>query len=91
MTIDRALLQAGADAVKAGQADSLSSWVNVALAERVAKERRLRAMAEAVALYEAEFGAISDAELLAQERADQRAALGPRGRGKPRPPRARAK
>ncbi len=42
------------------------------MGERVAKERRLRAMADAVAMYEAESGAISQAELVAQERADRR-------------------
>ena len=40
--------------------------------EREAKERRMRAMAEAVAAYEAEFGAITSAELAAQQRADER-------------------
>jgi hypothetical protein len=58
---------------------SLSGWVNLALGERAAKERRLRAMADAVAAYEAEFGAISAAEIAAQRRADQRGAVVVRG------------
>ena len=74
VTVDPALVQAGADAVAAGLAESLSAWVNLALAERAAKERRLRAMGEAIAAYEAEFGAISAAELEAQARADRRSA-----------------
>ena len=42
VTIDRVLLQAANDAVAAGRAPSLSSWVNRALAERVqAAERKL--------------------------------------------------
>jgi hypothetical protein len=41
----------------------------------VAKDGRLRAMAEAVAAYEAEFGAISAAEIESQQRADQRNAV----------------
>jgi nucleoid-associated protein YgaU len=90
VTVDRALIEAGSRAVKAGKAESLSGWVNLALAERVAKERRLRAMAEALALYEAEFGAISQAELIAQERADRRSARAVRAPTKA-PARARRK
>src|SRR5215470_12931543 len=72
VTVDRELLDAANEAVRSGRASSLSTWVNAALAERAAKERRLRAMAEAIAAYEAEFGEISSAELLAQQREDRR-------------------
>jgi hypothetical protein len=84
VTVDRALVEAGSEAVAAGRAESLSGWVNLALAERAAKEQKLRALAEAVAMYEAEFGAISQAELIAQERADRRSALVIRGPKKTR-------
>lgn len=84
VTVDAELIQAGTRAVKAGQAESLSGWVNQALIEREAKERRLRAMAEAVAAYEAEFGAITSAELAAQQRADERGAVVVRGVARPR-------
>jgi hypothetical protein len=80
VTVDKALLQAGNEAVAAGLVDSLSGWVNLALAERAAKERRLQAMAEAVAAYEADFGEISAEELVAQERKDRAAAVVVRGR-----------
>jgi len=80
VTVDRALLEAGNDAVAAGRADSLSGWVNLALAERVAKERRLQAMADAVAAYESLFGEITAEEIAAQERADRAAAVVVRGR-----------
>lgn len=79
VTVDRALIQAASEAVAAGRAESLSGWVNLALAERAAKERKLQALADAVAIYEAEFGTISQPELAAQERADRRAALVVRG------------
>lgn len=82
VTVDRALVEAANEAVAAGRADSLSGWVNLALAERAAKERRLCAMAEAVAIYEAEFGEISQAELLAQAKADRRAKVVSSGRPK---------
>ncbi len=87
VTVDRALIEAGSEAVAAGRAESLSGWVNLALAERATKERRLQGMAEAVAMYEARFGSISQAELAAQEHADARAAIvvrGARGRARPR-------
>ncbi len=50
----------------------MSGWVNLAMAERLARERRLQAMAEALAIHEAESGTISAAELVAQELADRR-------------------
>jgi hypothetical protein len=75
VTVDRALLDAGNEAVAAGRADSLSAWVSRALAERVAKERRLTAMRHAVARYETDFGEISEREMAAQARADRESAV----------------
>lgn len=75
VTVDRALVRVANAAVSAGRASSLSSWVNLALEERVAKERRLQAMADAIAAYEAQFGAMSQQEIDNQERADRRAAV----------------
>jgi hypothetical protein len=83
VTVDPAHVQAGQDAVAAGRAESVSAWVNLALAERAAKERRLAAMADAIAVYEAKFGAISAEELSAQAHADRESAIVVRG--KPRP------
>jgi len=80
VTVDAELIEAGNRAVRAGRADSLSSWVNDALTERDQRERRLRAMAEAVAAYERLHGVITDEEMIAQERADQKAAIVIRGR-----------
>ena len=75
VTIDRVLLQAANDAVAAGRAPSISSWVNRALAERVATEQRLLALGEALDRYQAKFGAFTADELVAQRRADRRAAI----------------
>jgi hypothetical protein len=58
VTVDRDLVEAANEAVSTGRASSVSTWVNTALAERVAKGRRLRALASAVAAYEAAFGEI---------------------------------
>lgn len=79
VTVDAELVEAGHQAVASGRAESLSGWVNLALAERDAKERRMRAMAEAVAAYERQFGEISAEEMAAQRRADERDALVVRG------------
>ena len=88
-TVDRELVRAGREAVAAGRAASLSGWVNVALAERAAKDRRLQAMAQALAAYEAERGEISAAELAQQERADRQSAVVVRGRKRVATPESR--
>jgi len=88
VTVDRAVVEAASEAVAAGRASSISTWVNTALTERATKDRYLRAMADAVAAYEAEFGEITAAELIAQQREDRRAAIVIRGPQK-KPARAR--
>ena len=80
VTVDPAFIEAGNDAVSEGRAESLSAWVNAALAEKAAKERRLVALAEAVAAYEKGFGAISDRELADQARTDRESAIVVRGK-----------
>jgi hypothetical protein len=79
VTVDPEILEAGYEAVTAGRAESLSAWVNRALAERVAKERRLSALADAIALYEAEFGEITEEEVVRQARGDRASATVIRG------------
>ena len=88
VTVDPNLVEAGNQAVSEGRVESLSAWVNQALAERAAKERRLSALAGAIASYEAAFGAITPDEIAAQARADRVAARVVRGAGL-RPPSAR--
>jgi hypothetical protein len=75
VTVDSELIEAASQAVTEGRVASVSGWVNLALAERAAKERRLRTLAEAVAGYEQEFGEITAAELAVQERTDRRSAI----------------
>ncbi|HEX5047526.1 MAG TPA: hypothetical protein VFX89_10425 [Gammaproteobacteria bacterium] len=82
VTVDPDLIAAGNDAVSEGRADSLSAWVNAALAARVATERRLAKLAEAVAAYESRFGAISAEEMADQARADRGGAVVVRGRAR---------
>jgi len=88
VTVEPGLVRAGQEAVAAGDADSLSAWVNLALADRVARDRRARALGEAIAAYEAEFGVISAKELVDQERADRIGARVARGAG-PQAPKSR--
>src|SRR5262245_10416600 len=80
LTLDRELVEAAGQAVRSGRADSLSSWINQALSEKVARERRLQGLSAAILAYESEFGQITEAEIDAQRRADRREALVVRGR-----------
>jgi Arc/MetJ-type ribon-helix-helix transcriptional regulator len=85
VTVDPHLVEAAQNAVAEGQIESLSAWVNLALTERAEKERRLRALGEAIAAYEGEFGTLTPEELAAQARADRAGARIVRGRGAPHP------
>jgi uncharacterized protein YllA (UPF0747 family) len=83
VTVNPAFIEAGNDAVSEGRAESLSAWVNAALAEKVARERRLVALAQAVSAYEERFGAIVSQELAEQARADRESAVVVRGKKTP--------
>ena len=89
VTVDPAFVDAGNNAVSEGRAESLSAWVNAALAEKVARERRLAALADAVASYEKKHGAISIQELAEQARADRESAIVVRGTKRPTEKKAR--
>ena len=89
VTVDPAFVDAGNNAVSEGRAESLSAWVNAALAEKVARERRLAALANAVASYEKKHGAISIQELAEQARADRESAIVVRGTKRPTEKKAR--
>lgn len=80
MTVDPELVDAGNRVVAAGGAESLSGWVNAALAEQVRRDRKLASLQAAVAEYEREFGDITADEIAAQQRADRREAIVVRGR-----------
>jgi Arc/MetJ-type ribon-helix-helix transcriptional regulator len=89
VTVDPEFIDAGNNAVAEGRAESMSAWVNAALAEKIAKERRLAALAEALASYEKKHGAISVQELAEQARADRESAIVVRGRTRPTRKKAR--
>lgn len=58
-TVRADVLKAGRRAVAEGRAESLSAWVSDALVRQAEHDDRMKAMAEAIRRYEAEFGAIT--------------------------------
>jgi Arc/MetJ-type ribon-helix-helix transcriptional regulator len=79
VTVDPELVEAGTRAVAAGNAGSMSSWVNDALTDRALKDRRLEALASAISAFEAEFGEITHEEVALQRRLDHERAVVVRG------------
>lgn len=71
VTVDPGLIEAGSLAVAAGRSDSLSAWVNEAMTERAERDRKMVALAAAIADYETEFGEITAIQMAAQRRADR--------------------
>jgi hypothetical protein len=72
-------VEEGTRAVERGAARSFSQWANEAMAEKAARDARLRYLAEAITAYEAEWGEITAEEMAAQARADRESALVVRG------------
>jgi hypothetical protein len=66
--VDADLIAVAPDAVAQGRARSVSAWVNEALRLTVAHDRRRRALDEFVAMFEAEHGEITEAEMGAAAR-----------------------
>jgi Arc/MetJ-type ribon-helix-helix transcriptional regulator len=62
-TVEAELLAAGRAAVAEGRAESVSAWVNDALRLKADHDRRLRALDDFLAAYEAEHGTITDDEI----------------------------
>lgn len=78
-TVDAELVEAGQAAVEAGDAESMSAWVNDALRLKVEHDRRLRALDDFIAVYEAEHGEITEEEMAAAARSARQRALVIRG------------
>ncbi len=62
-SVDAELIAAGQQAVAAGQAENFSAWVNDALARHSEHHRRLAALHDFVAAWEAEHGVITDEDI----------------------------
>jgi Arc/MetJ-type ribon-helix-helix transcriptional regulator len=61
--VDAELVAVAQEAVAAGQAESMSAWVNDALRLKADHDRRLRALDDFLAAYEAEHGEVTDEEM----------------------------
>ena len=79
VTVDPDLIEAGNQAVVSGRAESLSGWVNAALAERVISDRHLESLSDAITSYEAAHGQITVDEMATQARRDREEAVVVRG------------
>jgi Arc/MetJ-type ribon-helix-helix transcriptional regulator len=75
-SVDAELVAVAQDAVAGGQAESVSAWVNDALRLKADHDRRLRALDDFLAAYEAEHGEITEEEMRdAARRARSRAVV----------------
>jgi hypothetical protein len=79
-SVDADLVAAGQAVVSAGQAESLSAWVNDALQAQVERDRKLAAMDAFLRDFEAEHGEIRDGEIAAATRDARTRAAVIRGR-----------
>jgi len=75
VTVDAELVEAANAAVESGAAESVSAYVNDALAVQSARQRRLAALDRAIKDYEAEFGEITEEEMAEQRRKDRANAI----------------
>jgi Arc/MetJ-type ribon-helix-helix transcriptional regulator len=62
-SVDAELIEAAEDAVAHGRAPMVSAWVNDALRLKLEHDRRLAALDDFIAAYEAEHGEITPDEL----------------------------
>lgn len=78
-SVDAELIAAAERAAKRGEVPTVSAWVNEAMRLKLEHDRRLRALAEFIADFEAEHGEITDAERAAAVREAKRRAIPVRG------------
>ncbi len=79
VTVDADLIAASQAAVAAGEAESVSAWVNDALHLKIDHDRRLRGIDDFVADYEAEYGEITEEQMEAAYRQAKAGAVVVRG------------
>jgi len=63
VSVDEELIKVAKAAVAAGRVENVSAWVNDALRRQVDHDRRLAALDEFLAEYEAEHGEITESEM----------------------------
>jgi Arc/MetJ-type ribon-helix-helix transcriptional regulator len=81
-SVDADLLAQARDAVRVGRTGSLSSWINEAIRRQLEHDRRLAALENFVASYEAKHGRITDDEMREASRRARSRAVVVRGRRK---------
>jgi Arc/MetJ-type ribon-helix-helix transcriptional regulator len=75
-SVDEGLVAVAQEAVARGEAESVSAWVNDALRLKADHDRRLRAIDDFLAAYEAEHGPVTGEEIRdAARRARSRAVV----------------
>lgn len=79
-TVDAELVAAAQNAVAAGRAESVSSWVNDALRMKADQDMRLAALDDFLAVYESEHGEITEEAMEAAVRRARKRAVVVRGR-----------
>jgi Arc/MetJ-type ribon-helix-helix transcriptional regulator len=67
-SVDAGLVAAAEASVARGEFSSVSSWVSAAMAAQIEHQTRLLAMDQFLEAFEAEFGEITDAEIVAATR-----------------------
>ena len=80
VTVDAELLAAAQEAVERGEAESVSAWVNEALRLKADHDRRLAALDDFLAAYEAECGVLTEQEMHDAARRARAGAVVVRGR-----------
>jgi Arc/MetJ-type ribon-helix-helix transcriptional regulator len=85
-SVDAELVAVAQEAVTQGHAESVSAWVNDALRLKADQDRRLRALDDFLAVYEAEHGQITEEEMRDSARRARERAIVVRGRPEQRRP-----
>ena len=79
-SVDAELVAVAQEAVAEGRAESVSAWVNDALRLKADHDRRLAALDDFLAIYEAEHGEITEQEMRDAARRARASAVVVRGR-----------
>ena len=85
-SVDAELVAVAQEAVTGGHAESISAWVNDALRLKADHDRRLQALDEFLAAYEAEHGEITEDEMQDAARRAREGAIVVRGNPEQRSP-----
>ncbi len=85
-SVDAELVAVAQEAVTGGHAESISAWVNDALRLKADHDRRLQALDEFLAVYEAEHGEITEDEMRDAARRARERAIVVRGNPEQRSP-----